>query len=337
MTVLVVAAILAMLLSGLFAGAALLQLGLKWAKAYEPKFKQALKAVFFLVCFNFFVEIVTRVWLIPGSGGAAIYIQLAGGCFIALFGLWLVSSMFVISWRKSFQAWLPCLLVPIASVVLMSFVLKPHVMETYLNPSNTMAPTLLGQHFERPCEECSEASYTTVFPFRSRSGTRDWMCRNFHVTEAEIGKEKEQQCDRFLVIKCLEPQRWDVVAFKSHENPGENHLARLVGMPGETVWIKDGFLIVDGNQLDMPAHLDGINYVSEMEFLDQEFWGTEENPAKLGVGEYFLLCDFSRRSIDSRLWTKSVPGHPSYAVPESNVIGVVTHIYWPIARWQAFR
>ena len=63
-------------------------------------------------------------------------------------------------------------------------------------------------------------------------------------------------------------------------------------------------------------------------------WGTEQNPAQLGPGEYVVLGDFSERSPDSRTWTAGAEGHPPYAVPESNITGVVTHIYWPLDRWR---
>ena len=36
----------------------------------------------------------------------------------------------------------------------------------------------------------------------------------------------------------------------------------------------------------------------------------------------------------SRLWETGAPGHPTYAVPQSYLIGVVTHIYWPPSRWR---
>ena len=57
----------------------------------------------------------------------------------------------------------------------------------------------------------------------------------------------------------------------------------------------------------------------------------------VAAGEYFVLGDFSQQSADSRLWESGAPGHPSYAVPESYIIGVATHIYWPPSRWRILR
>ena len=48
-----------------------------------------------------------------------------------------------------------------------------------------------------------------------------------------------------------------------------------------------------------------------------------------------MLGDFSA-GMDSRSG-RGAPGHPPYAVPESYLIGVVTHIYWPPSRWRVLR
>lgn len=61
-------------------------------------------------------------------------------------------------------------------------------------------------------------------------------------------------------------------------------------------------------------------------------------PAILGDDEYFVLGDFSVSSRDARFWDRSLEGreHP-YAIPESSIDGVVTHIYWPLQRMRVFR
>ena len=118
---------------------------------------------------------------------------------------------------------------------------------------------------------------------------------------------------------------------------------RLVGLPGETVVIKDGAVWIDGRKLDPPLPLKGLNYVTEMPNPENDMppipilAGTPDRPAVLGADEYFVLGDFSPQSLDSRLFKKGAPGHPPYAVPESYIIGVVTHIYWPPSRWRILR
>ncbi len=118
-----------------------------------------------------------------------------------------------------------------------------------------------------------------------------------------------------------------------------NYVKRLVGLPGEEVFIKDGSVWINGQRLESPESLQGLRYVTDFPQLPNQMtvWGTPDRPAKLGEGEYFVLGDFSQQSADSRLWQSGAPGHPSYAVPESNLIGVVTHIYWPPNRWRILR
>jgi signal peptidase I len=156
--------------------------------------------------------------------------------------------------------------------------------------------------------------------------------------------KEEYTGDRILVAKFLHPQRWDVVAFRGPEDPKINYCKRLVGLPGETVTIHDGAVWIDGKKLTPPDSCQGIEYLDRMEGWPEELWGNPEDfwgnaakPAKLGPDEYFVLGDFSANAKDSRLWQKGAPGHPPYAVPESYIIGVVTHIYWPPSRWQVLR
>ena len=140
-------------------------------------------------------------------------------------------------------------------------------------------------------------------------------------------------------MKTLRPRRWDLIAFRYPGDPTMNQIKRLVGLPGEEVSIKEGFVWINGQRLEPPQTLQGLKYVTEFPnapFL-RNIWGTADRPAKLGKGEYFVLGDFSQESADSRLWETGVPGHPSYAVPESHIIGVVTHIHWPPSRWRIVR
>jgi signal peptidase I len=142
-----------------------------------------------------------------------------------------------------------------------------------------------------------------------------------------------------MVCKLLRQRRWDLIVFRYPGDPTINYVKRLVGLPGEEIFIKEGSVWINGERLEPPESLPGLTYVTEFPQapIQPEIWGTPARPAKLGEDEYFVLGDFSQQSSDSRLWTTGAPGHPSYAVPGSYVIGVVTHIYWPPSRWRIFR
>jgi signal peptidase I len=56
--------------------------------------------------------------------------------------------------------------------------------------------------------------------------------------------------DKILVNKLAydfdDPDRWDVIVFKFPDNVAKNYIKRVVGLPGERVWVRDGDLYVNG-------------------------------------------------------------------------------------------
>ena len=87
-----------------------------------------------------------------------------------------------------------------------------------------------------------------------------------------------------------EPQRYDLIAFKQRE--GDNsyyNVKRVIGLPGETVTIQDGYVFVDGVVLsDLPFE----------EKIATE--GLALEGITLEKGEYFVLGDNVNNSEDSR-------------------------------------
>ena len=80
-------------------------------------------------------------------------------------------------------------------------------------------------------------------------------------------------------------RRFDIVIIKT---PDSRIVKRVIGLPGDTVQIKDGYVYINGDQLD--------DVVSEK----TEFAGTAFQPLTLGEGEYFVLGDNREESKDSR-------------------------------------
>lgn len=83
------------------------------------------------------------------------------------------------------------------------------------------------------------------------------------------------------------PGRFDVVVFERGDE--KKNVKRVIGLPGETVQIRDGLVFVNGSPLKAP---DGLEQVS--------LAGMAENPIVLGEDEYFLLGDNRDSSEDSR-------------------------------------
>lgn len=92
-----------------------------------------------------------------------------------------------------------------------------------------------------------------------------------------------------FIYNIKDPARGDIVAFRQ-DNNGHYMLKRVVGLPGETVQIKDGKVLIDGEEVTK-----GI-YVSDIEYM-----GLAENPIELGEDEFFVMGDNHEASDDSRL------------------------------------
>ena len=240
---------------------------------------------------------------------------------------------------RSLQAWLPTLAGNVITVVLALFVLQPFIVEAFTSPTNAMAPTILGNHWRGSCLKCGNPAYCSPIPLEYRTSDPPTMiCKdNFHIIQPTDYVGTTFAADNFLVTKFLKPKRWDVIAFHPPDEPTTIYAMRLVGLPGEEITIKEGHVWANGKQLIPPDAISGIRYQNEMEGWDQELWGSPARPAQLTEGEYFVLGDFSPQSRDSRLWEQTTAGHNPFAVPEANILGVITHTSWPPERWQVFR
>jgi len=142
--------------------------------------------------------------------------------------------------------------------------------------------------------------------------------------------------DRFVINKVVEPRRWDLIAYRDPLRQ-VRFTKRVVGLPGEEVYIDQGKVFINGQAVPVPAELQGLEFSLHQFDGRPALWGTPDSPAALGPDEFFVLDDFSIRGHDSRMWTKSVNGHPPYALPRSCIEGVVGLIIWPETRMRTLR
>jgi len=117
-----------------------------------------------------------------------------------------------------------------------------------------------------------------------------------------------------ITYRLKEPQRGEVVVFKYPNAPSQRYIKRVIGLPGETLEIKNGqvFILENGEYqvLDETSYLYGSTF-------------TQGNlKITLGSDEYFVMGDNRAASYDSRRWG---------SVPRENIIGRVYLRAWPFA------
>ncbi len=139
----------------------------------------------------------------------------------------------------------------IVMAFILAFVFRAFVVEAFVIPTGSMAPTLLGQHADVTCPQCGyrfsadlqHSSASPVDPEYSLSNVTI-TCPMCSFPVKSNTQTQNHPGDRILVHKFIynitEPKRWDVVVFKFPGTPTENYIKRLVGLPEEKLFIIDG-------------------------------------------------------------------------------------------------
>ncbi|HIZ83990.1 MAG TPA: signal peptidase I [Firmicutes bacterium] len=125
-------------------------------------------------------------------------------------------------------------------------------------------------------------------------------------------KDTIEEKDRLIAFRLAylweEPKRGDIIIFDPEDYPGEHFIKRVIGLPGETVEGRDGYVYIDGRPLEEP-------YVRET--LASDF-----GPFTVPEESYFVMGDNRNRSKDSRYWE-----HPY--VDKEDILGKALFRYYP--------
>jgi signal peptidase I len=109
-----------------------------------------------------------------------------------------------------------------------------------------------------------------------------------------------------------QPQRGDIVVFHYPRNPSQDYIKRVIGVPGDTVALRDRQVYVNGAALDEPY----INEPCGAACPDREW--------QIAPGEVFVMGDNRNHSSDSRAFG---------AVAQEFIVGEALLRYFPITHF----
>ena len=106
-------------------------------------------------------------------------------------------------------------------------------------------------------------------------------------------------------------ERGDIVVFWYPNDPNKSYVKRIIGLPGETVEVRDGRIIINGKLIEEP-------------YLDPHLNLSHRSSPPLRVKDhyYFVMGDNRDNSSDSRIWG---------LVPEMYIYGKALVRYWPLS------
>jgi len=122
-----------------------------------------------------------------------------------------------------------------------------------------------------------------------------------------------------ISYKLGDPKRGDVIVFHAPEaahcpeGTGCDFIKRVLGLPGETIEVKDNHVYVNSTPLEEP-------YIPDT-FRTDAGQATKGTSIYLGTNEYFVCGDNRPYSSDSRAWGP---------IQKADIIGRAFFRYWPV-------
>jgi signal peptidase I len=99
------------------------------------------------------------------------------------------------------------------------------------------------------------------------------------------------------------PPRWDVIVYESPISGDGQWLGRVVGLPGESIEIRSGSIVINGKEETLPSHLSIGDYQpAKTENMALDGLSPVTFPFKIPQGSYFVLGDNVSNALDSRYW-----------------------------------
>ncbi|MFO0951400.1 MAG: S26 family signal peptidase [Isosphaeraceae bacterium] len=150
----------------------------------------------------------------------------------------------------------------VAVAFILALLVRGFEAEAFVIPTGSMAPTLMGRHKEVVCPQCgytfsvNASDESEGYSIDKESEARRvsaGICMNCRY-EVSVRDLPSFKGDRILVMKfpyempflpgSAGPRRWDVIVFHYPEEPEVSYIKRMVGLPGETLQIWNGNILV---------------------------------------------------------------------------------------------
>lgn len=127
-------------------------------------------------------------------------------------------------------------------------------------------------------------------------------------------KNGEYILTNLISLRFNDPIRGDVIVFKSPTDENKDFIKRVIGVPGDTVSVKDSFVYVNNQRLDESVYLSETVRTPNGQFLK------EGQTVTVPEDNFLVMGDNRPHSSDSREWG---------FLPKSEVIGKSFFVYWP--------
>ncbi len=183
----------------------------------------------------------------------------------------------------------------IVIALVLALFIRTFVVQAFKIPSGSMEDTLLvGDHIL-----VSKFSYGLQLP-------KPAMIKLLGVTVPFL--------DTRLVTSWGSVKQGDVVVFRFPGDRSKDYIKRVIGVPGDTVELKDKVIHVNGSKIDDPWGINKGSLYGEYSERNVNF-----GPFKVPEDQVFVMGDNRDRSYDSRYWGP---------VPIKDIKGRAFVIYW---------
>ncbi|MEI5989910.1 signal peptidase I [Enterococcus termitis] len=141
--------------------------------------------------------------------------------------------------------------------------------------------------------------------------------------------------DRVLVAKGVHPSRYEIITFEPKTAKGDSYIKRVIGMPGDVIWVEENTLYINHQAENNPKNLYGQNLAAK-ELPDGTIRvNVTTNVAralsvyyKIPENAYFVLGDNRNHSEDSRIFG---------LVDQDQIEGIVVYRYYPFNKMGVVR